>query len=163
MSTAKEQMDIVCKALDDYEKSSGMPELKAPGSETEMQKYFTMSRDELEALSSRDCAEISFRLAQFSFYIQRLCNRETSRANWATTTLNESVAQELNQFSQYTKFDIKVSLIAKENEYVKKLQSIIKYANQRMDRLSFLSNNIKYLSEVMTANQRAKILERNNV
>jgi hypothetical protein len=160
--TAKEQMETVVKALDDYEKSIGLPEPITPGTEEELQQYFSMNRDELESLSARDCAAISLRLAQFSLYIQRLYNRETSRLNWAKTTLSESIAKEFGNYSQYTKYDIKVALIAKENEFVRKVQQIINYAQQRMDRLYFLSTNIKYLSEVMQANQRAKMIGKHN-
>lgn len=156
MKNATEKMEVVNKALDDYEKEAGLPEPIKPGEEEELQVYFSMSRDEIESLSSKNCAAIAFRLAQYSLYIQRLYNRETSRLSWAKATLSEAISVDLKQYDKFTKHEIKVAQIAKENEFVGKIQSIINYAQQRVDRLYFLSSNIKYLSEVMISNQRVK-------
>ena len=133
--TATERMEVVVKALDDYEKKSGLPEPTNPGTEEELQGYFCMTRDEIEALSPSDCVNIAYRLGQYALYLQRLYNRETARHK------------------------TKVALICAENEFVHKVNEIVKYSQQRIDRLFFLSNNVKYLAEVMISNQRAKMAE----
>ena len=80
---AKERLEYVDKALDEYEKSCGLPIIKSPGTEDELNTYLTMNRDEMEKLTPENCAEISARLAQFAFYLQRLHNREKARHIWA--------------------------------------------------------------------------------
>lgn len=157
--TATERMEVVVKALDDYEKKSGLPEPTNPGTEEELQGYFCMTRDEIEALSPGDCVNIAYRLGQYALYLQRLYNRETARHNWAKTTMQEVIAKDLEGHSKWTKHETKVALICAENEFVHKVNEIVKYSQQRIDRLFFLSNNVKYLAEVMISNQRAKMAE----
>jgi DNA-directed RNA polymerase beta' subunit len=43
--------------------------------ESEINNYLSMNRDEIEKLTPEDCAQISYRLAQFGFYLQRSLNR----------------------------------------------------------------------------------------
>jgi len=154
--TADERMEAATKILNDYEAHAGLPTPVSPGSEEELQEYFSMSRDEIERLSAEGCASIAYRLAQYALYIQRLNNRECARLNWAKAVLSESIAKDYSNYSKYTKYEVRVALMAEENTYVDRIQKIINAAQLRLDRLSFLSNNIKYLSEVMIANQRVK-------
>ncbi len=155
-SATIKQMEDVEAALDDYESSSGLPININPGNEEELQEYLNMDRDKISKLSCLDCGEISIRLAQFSIYIQRLFNREAARVTWATTTIDNSVAPLWNNYDKYLKYDIKVALIGQENEYISKLNKIISYAKQRMNRLEYISSGIKYMSEVLIRQQQYK-------
>jgi len=156
--TAKEDLQHWDKILDDYEKSISLPEyVQTYGvSEQEINTYLSMSRDEIEKLSPEDCAQVAYRLAQFSFHIQRTINREIARQNWAEETIKETIADEVNNYKGYGYIEKSLQAI-KHNDKAQALNSIKKFAKQRSDRLSYIANSLKNLSDIMLSIQRAKV------
>ena len=154
--TAKEELEQWDSLLDEYEKSSGLGTYSSgilP--ESELQEYLTMNRDVLEKLTPEDCWQISYRLAQFSFHIQRTANRENARYNWAEETIKEVIADELNSYKGYGYLEKSIQAI-KHNDRANVLNRIKKYAKQRADRLQYLSNSIKNLSDIIVNIVRIK-------
>lgn len=158
--TSKEELEYWDKILDEYENSIGLPSNNS-NTETsdELNQYLTMSRDVIEKLTPEDCAQISYRLGQMSFHIQRTLNREIARHNWAEDTAKMVIAEELNNYKGYGYIE-KFYQAVKNNDRASSLYKIQKYAKQRMDRLSYLSNSLKNLSDILLAVQRNKV---NNV
>ena len=148
--TTKEQVEEWDKVLDEYESSLGLGNYSNLHSfnETELNNYFTMSRDIIEKLNPEDCAQISYRLAQYSFYVQRTLNREIARHNWADETIKETIADEINNYKGYGFIEKSLQAI-KHNDKAAALNKIKKYAKQRIDRLSYIANSIKNLSDIM--------------
>lgn len=155
--TSKEEVAYWDEVLDNYEKGLGIPQYAQDSvSETELQEYLTMNRDILEKLNPEDCAQIAMRLGQFAFHVQRSLNREIARHNWADETIKEVIADEINNYKGYGYVEKSYQAI-KHNEKASVLNSIKKYAKQRMDRLGFLANNIKNLSDILLSIQRNKV------
>lgn len=156
--TTKEQVEEWDKVLDEYESSLGLGHYNSLHSfnETELNDYFTMSRDMIEKLNPEDCAQISYRLAQYSFYVQRTLNREIARHNWADETIKETIADEINNYKGYGFIEKSLQAI-KHNDKAAALNKIKKYAKQRMDRLSYIANSIKNLSDIMLSVQKIKV------
>lgn len=153
----KEQVNEWDKILDDYEKGLGLGVYNndiIP--EHELQTYLSMNRDELEKLTPDDCIQISFRLGQFSFHVQRSINREISRLNWAEDSIKEAIADELNNYKGYGYIEKSLQAI-KHNDKASSLNKIKKYAKQRSDRLQYLANGIKNLSDIMLSISKIKV------
>lgn len=154
--SSKEELQYWDKILDEYENSIGLSEFSTsiiPSEE--INKYTSMNRDEIEKLSPEDCAQISYRLSQFSFYVQRSLNREIARYNWADENIKEVIADDINNYKGYGYIEKSIQAI-KHNEKANGLNSIKKYAKQRSDRLQYLANSIKNLSDVMISIQKSK-------
>lgn len=143
------------KVLDNYEKLSGIPEFCTFDSE-QVDRYFKMTIEQLNKLTAMECAEAAYILAQYSFYMQRMYNRESAKHRWATDQMARLLCDKLEGYDTYMKYDHKVALIAKENIVVEKLSSIISYTSQIMERLNFLSTSIKNMCEIMSNIQKAK-------
>lgn len=158
MQTTKEQVDQWDKVLDEYESSLGLGQYSQLHnfSEDELNNYFAMNRDAVEKLTPEDCAQISYRLAQYSFFLQRTLNREIARHNWAESTTKETIADEINNYKGYGFVEKSLQAI-KHNDKAQALAKIQKYAKQRMDRLSYLANSVKNLSDIMLSVQRTKV------
>lgn len=153
---AKEELNDWDSLLDQYENSIGLAKYNPMVlSEEELNKYLVMSRDELEKLTPEDCGQISYRLAQFSFHIQRTINREIARYNWADETTKEIIADEINNYKGYGYIEKSYQAI-KHNDKAQSINKIKKYAKQRSDRLSYLANGIKNLSDILISIQRIK-------
>lgn len=158
LSTTKEQVEQWDKVLDEYESSIGLGKYSEVHNFTdgELNQYFTMSRDMVEKLTPEDCAQISYRLAQYAFFVQRTLNREIARHNWAEETIKETIADEINNYKGYGFMEKSLQAI-KHNDKASSLNKIKKYAQQRMDRLSYLANSIKNLSDILLSVQRTKV------
>lgn len=154
--SSKEELQHWDKILDEYEKSIGLSEYTINTiASDEINKYTSMNRDEIEKLNPEDCAQISYRLSQFAFYLQRSLNRELSRYNWADESIKEVIADEINNYKGYGYIEKSLQAI-KHNEKATGLNNIKKYAKQRSDRLQYLANNIKNLSDIMLSIQKSK-------
>jgi hypothetical protein len=154
--TSKEELSDWDKILDDYESSIGLPRYALDSMpEDELNTYLTMSRDVLEKLTVDDCGQISYRLGQFSFHVQRTLNREIARVNWADETLKEIIADDINNYKGYGYLEKSAQAI-KHNDRATSINKIKKYAKQRSDRLTYLSSSIKNLSDILISIQKAK-------
>lgn len=153
----KEQVESWDNVLDQYEQSIGFEKYRPDSlSETELQSYLTMNRDALEKLTPEDCAQIAYRLAQFSFHVQRTLNREIARLNWSEETIKDVIADEINNYKGYGYVEKSLQAI-KNNDKATALNKIKKYAKQRSDRLQYLAGNIKNLSDILLSIQKTKI------
>lgn len=154
--TSKEQLDEWDRILDEYEKSIGLGSYKSDlFPEDEINLYFSMNRDHIEKLNPEDCLQIAYRLGQFALHVQRSNNREIARHNWADETIKEVIADEINNYKGYGFLEKSLQAI-KHNNKAESLNKIKKYAKQRSDRLSYLSGNIKNLSDILMMVYRSK-------
>ncbi len=144
-----DKMNKAIKILDDYENQIGLPAHDAPGSEEELNDYFTWDRSMIEQLPAETLAACSYRLAQYSVYIQREANRETATMQWAKHELDDAVVGQLDDYDKFMKFEMKVVAICRDNSYANALRKIMIKAEQRVDRLTYLSTGIKNLSDNM--------------
>lgn len=155
--TAKEELQYWDTILDEYEKGLSLPAYSTTAfTETELNSYLTMNRDEIEKLTPEDCAQIAYRLGQFSFYVQRTINREIARYNWSDESIKEVIADEINNYKGYGYVEKSLQAI-KHNDKAQSLNSIKKYAKQRIDRLSYIANGIKNLSDIILSVQKTKV------
>jgi hypothetical protein len=156
-NTSNDQINYWDKVLDEYETSIGLPNYNSQVlPEQELNNYLTMNRDEIEKISPEDCAQIAYRLAQFSFHLQRTINRENARYNWADETLKEAIADDINNYKGYGYLEKSAQAI-KHNEKATAINKIKKYAKQRSDRLTYLANATKNLADIILAIQKTKV------
>ncbi len=154
-TTIDERLKNLDAALDKFEKDASMPENTPPGPETELNEYLHMDRNDMERLSGADCAAIAYRLGQFSMYVQRMINRDKARLTWARTQLASFVTNDAD-YDKFRKFEVAVELLAKSNTAVARLSTIMRWSQQRVDRLDYVATSLKNLSDIMITNQRAK-------
>jgi len=154
---AKEELAHWDNILDEYENGISLSKYLSDSLPSdELNNYLTMNRNDLEKLGPEDCAQISYRLGQYSFHIQRTINRELARYNWAEETIKETIADEINNYKGYGYVE-KYYQAVKHNDKASTLSNIKKYAKQRSDRLSYLANNIKNLSDILLNVQKTKV------
>jgi len=156
-NSSTEQLNYWDKILDEYELSIGLSTYNSQiFAESELNEYLTMDRGVLEKLGPEDCAQIAYRLGQFAFHIQRTINREVARCNWSEETIKETIADEINNYKGYGFVEKSIQAI-KHNDKASNLQKIKKYAQQRIDRLSYIANSIKNLSDILLSIQKTKV------
>lgn len=155
-NTIIEQIKDWDKTLDLFEKELKLPDLKSPGDELELEGYLTMSVDEMRKLSQEHCAEISYRLNQYSFYLQRSYNRNLGRVKRLQSVLDGYAAGKLEQYNKYWKYEEKVHALCAEDGYAGKIKGLIRQFQNRIDRLYDLSGSLTRLSSDMKSLSYAK-------
>lgn len=129
----KEQTEL----LDKFEKQCSLSDCKSPGTESELNKYLNMPLEQIKELSFSECAEIGYRLAQFSFYIQRVINRQIERINWIETHLNKMVANKIQNYSGNWTMSRQAAIL--DDGAARRYQEIQEQCQQRKDRLDYIS------------------------
>ena len=161
MKTADQEMDRIEQLLDEYEKSINLPLYTKKDNDVET--YMNMSRPQMEKLSQEDCAQIAYVLSSYAFYLQRMHNREIARITWAKSMLKDALADSVDQYHvKFSTYDERKSKAIKHDEYANNINKIMTYAQTRADRLTFLSNGIRYIVEAMTNIQKSKIVNKFN-
>jgi hypothetical protein len=146
---------ILDNMLDEYEKSLSLPkfvELK----NNEVIKLLDVKKEVLEKMSIQECAEAALVLGSFSFYLQRSYNREYAKAQWADQKIKEIISGKENQYrgsweSQYYQ-------AIRENKVAEKLLNAKKHAESRCNRINYLANNVKHMSDLYINMQKAKVV-----
>jgi len=151
---AGERLKKIEQIVEDYENENGVPKIVKPTYSLEL--YLNMSRQELNSLSAQDCGEIAYLLGQYSYYIQRLQNKHQGNKIWAEGILQEDVCKYLGDYSDFIKYEIKVKLIAKENQHITDILKIMNYADIMGTRLNFISSSISNLSHIISNLEKSK-------
>lgn len=156
MATIEEKMEQVNEVLDRYEEELGLPKF-VPNNpiHNNVKEYLSMSREMLEALSPIACSEIGTMLTNYGIHIQRAYNRENAIKGWAETAMGYYIAPKVKQYRG--SFDHQEMQAIREDEYSQKLLSIITKAQQRMDRLNFVSNGIKSMADRLDTLRLSKL------
>tara|TARA_R110000765_G_scaffold18989_2_gene50395 strand:+ start:1048 stop:1482 length:435 start_codon:yes stop_codon:yes gene_type:complete len=141
--------------LDEYEGSLGMSQYTSEFHDPSVKNYMSMPRQQMEKLTVEECAEAALLLGGFSFYLQRSYNREVARVNWANSCIKNMLAGRESQYSG--SWDSQYNQAIKEDGYASKLKKIQVYAQQRADRLTYLANSVKNISDLFVNLQRAKV------
>lgn len=156
-TAALAQMKILEEALDEYEQKIGLPAFVENAIEDDVRKYISMNRTQMEKLSVEDCAEIALLLGGFSFHLQRCLNREIARVGWADSRLKKLISGKENQYRG--SWDSQFQQAIKGDDFAKDLLRLKNYAQQRVDRLTFLATSIKNMRDDFKNLQMAKVMK----
>jgi len=152
---AKEQLTKLDAVLDEYESSLGLPAFSDNFHDDTAKKYLQMSRNQIEKLTPDQCSEAALLLGSLSFHIQRSYNREVARINWADKTLKTCIAGREQAYKG--SWESQFNQAVKEDTYANKISSIKRYAQQRADRITYLSSSIKNISDIFLNVQKSKV------
>ena len=152
---ASERLEKVDAVLDEYEESVGLPKFSPSFHDDSAKKYLQLSRTQIEKLSPNECAEASILLTALAFHVQRSYNREVARVNWANQTLKTTLAGREQAYKG--SWESQFNQAIKEDGYASKIDNIKRYAQQRDDRLTYLSSSIKNMSDLYLNIQKTKV------
>ena len=154
---ARERLAKLDSVLDEYESSLGLPSFNDNFHDDTAKKYLQLTRNQIEKLTPDQCSEAALLLSSLAFHIQRSYNREIARINWADKILKSTIAGK--EQSYRGSWDSQFNQAIKEDGYASKISDIKRYAQQRADRLTYLSSSIKSMSDIFLSVQRSKVLK----
>ena len=154
---ARERLAKLDSVLDEYESSLGLPSFTDSFHDDTAKNYLQLTRNQIEKLTPDQCSEAALLLSSLAFHIQRSYNREIARINWADKILKSTIAGK--EQSYRGSWDSQFNQAIKEDGYASKISDIKRYAQQRADRLTYLSSSIKGMSDIFLSVQRSKVLK----
>jgi hypothetical protein len=153
MSKSIEQLDELEKLLEEYNDNSG---LSITIDLEKINEYLNISIDEIQVLGAEQCFELAAQIGQHAVALQKLVNKESCRIKWCDKVINSMCAKEWDSYDKYMKADIKIEIIAQNNEAIQKVLKLKNNADLRKEKLFNMVNLIKYYSEVMIEGCRVK-------
>jgi len=149
-----EDLEKLANILDEYENNILSPIDDA--NNDEIDTYTKMPLELLGKMDSEECSAIAYKLSCYSMSIQRIYNRENGRVKWCDAVINSICARHWNDYDQYVKTEIKIELIAKENQAMQTVKKIKNHAVQRKERLYMMASSVKFISDCLIENARSK-------
>jgi hypothetical protein len=131
--------------LDSYNIDAG---LKSSKEVPQIDDYLELSRTDIESMSAEACYAAALSVAEHSFHVQKLYNREKARAEWTNAQVNKLCAAQWDNYDQYMPKDIKFYAIAEENPRINKLMEIKSNATALMNELDSVSFTLKYYASL---------------
>lgn len=147
-NSVKDVLDQRSEVLDKIEEQLGLGRFdkeSPPVQPAEIQRYLSMSRDELESLSEEDCTYGSTQISQYLIFVQRHINRLKSIRSWACNELKKIVAKEFDNFSG--PWEMREYKVVSENDVAEKLKNMEVFAEQQILRMDYLPQALKNLAD----------------
>lgn len=140
--------------VDDFELKIGLQPNILPGDPEEFKKYLVMDVTQIEKLDSKDCANISYRLGQFSLYIQRSLNKEKAISRILTHKINKMISRNINQYSGA--WNMQRAAAIADNDAAATLSDQLVESEIKQDSLEYVSSGLKELANQMKNIQFSK-------
>lgn len=151
---AKNLINKTDTVLDQYESEIGLPSNIVPGSKDEFQTYLVMNITDLEKLDYKECANISYRIIQFSIYIQRCLNREKAKGKILIKKINKIIAPKINQYKG--SWDLQRCAAVEDDTAASALNSELSESEARQERMEFVATGFKNLADQLKTIQFSK-------
>lgn len=142
------------KLLAEYDKEAGLQD--TTDAYKDVEEYLQYNIEIIERLTSENCFEIAARLIQYAIHLQRLINKESCRMKWCNAIIERVCAREWNNYDQYMKANMKMELIARENEMVNRMIKLRNRASIKLENLNNIGALVRYYSDVMIEGARTK-------
>lgn len=152
------RLDDLEKIIQEYENSL----IGAPYNNAEYEQYLKLNRKQIELMDDNECFSSSYMIAQQILYVQRQINRDSARVKWCNATTNALSASHWNDYDQFTKGEIKLQLIIRDNDFLQKVQKIKNIAEQRIERFHNITLNLKYMSDILMEIGKSKRWNKKN-
>ncbi len=144
IKTPQDRLNEVDKWLDQFEEKIGLPKY-TDVINTETAKYIELTDADLAKLTPEECDYIGLHLDRLAFSIQRAYNRELAHLTWANENLKLYIADKCQNYrGSFLQQELQA---IKDDDYASKLYKMKVFAQQRVDRLSFIASSLHKRSD----------------
>lgn len=138
--TIKERLDQFLANIDAYIQAKNFV---GPAFNEEFKLAESMTIETINGLTQEDCFAHAFMLYQYADAIAQELYKHKTIAAWCDDNLNVILGREVSEMSQYTKHEMKVGAVLKENEVARKINEWKTVAQARVDYLQQKEYNVK--------------------
>ena len=129
---AAEQFEGFKKAVDDYIELKGIQQISFS---EDFKIALSLDLDTIDRLTQQECFDYAYTLYQYAGYVQDESSQQQVGVDWCNSRLNYVIATNEDCFPQYTKHEMKIPILIKENSFASKIESWRLIAESRLKRL----------------------------
>lgn len=145
--------------LNNLDTKIGLPDINIFSSQSdELKTYLTMPITQLERLDSVQCGEISYRLSQYAFYIQKVTNRYKVYIKSLNFKINNIISPNISNYKSLS-WEMAKAAAIRNDSAAYELSKKLNLCEQGLDSLDGMATKLKELSETLRSLQYAKSAE----
>ena len=145
-SKASDKLADYIKQVDDY---INLSNTKFSSFKEEFLTLSDMSMEQLGKLSQQEAFNTAYILYSYATYIQDEVNKHTIIVNWCNDQIEKLVVMHNDEFSQYTKHEVKRQTIAQNNSYAAKIDQMRSVAESRLQSLDGKVYELKRKADIL--------------
>jgi len=141
-----DKLDKFIQDLEDYTKAEGVLNIE-PNSEVD--GIINLNSSDLKSLTPEECCHKAFVVQGYCNFLQKIYNTHLIRTRWCEEFINHAVAKQANNFDKYTKWEVKVSAVIREDDFIQKVWRTKRVAEGRATLLSDTIRDIRRQADTL--------------
>ena len=123
---------------------------------SEVEKILSLTAFELKSLTSEECCEKAYAIYNYFNYLQKKHNKEVAKSKWCEEFINYAVSKVSNQFDKYTKWEVKVNSVIREDDFVQKVWRVKRVIDGNVTSSSDIIRDIRKQADTLLELSRRK-------
>jgi len=148
-----EKLDDFIQSLEDYISNEGVI---ASELNPEVDRAINLTGFELKSLTSEECCQKAFVIQGYCNFLQKIYNKHLARFKWCDEFINHAVASRADGFDKFTKWEVKVNHVVREDDFVQKVWRVKRVAEGRITLLSDTIRDIRRQADTLLELSRRK-------
>ena len=122
----------------------------------EVEKILSLTAFELKSLTSEECCEKAYAIYNYCNFLQKKHNKEVAKSKWCEEFINYAVSKVSNQFDKYTKWEVKVNSVIREDDFVQKVWRVKRVNDGNVTSSSDIIRDIRKQADTLLELSRRK-------
>ena len=123
---------------------------------SEVEKILSLTAFELKSLTSEECCEKAYAIYNYCNFLQKKHNKEVAKSKWCEEFINYAVSKVSNQFDKYTKWEVKVNAVIREDDFVQKVWRVKRVIDGNVISSSDIIRDIRKQADTLLELSRRK-------
>ena len=122
----------------------------------EVEKILSLTAFQLKSLTSEECCEKAYAIYNYCNFLQKKHNKEVAKSKWCEEFINYAVSKVSNQFDKYTKWEVKVNSVIREDDFVQKVWRVKRVIDGNVTSSSDIIRDIRKQADTLLELSRRK-------
>ena len=141
-----DKLDNFIQNLEDYISGEGVVN-SVPNPDVE--QIINLSGFELKSLTSEECCQKAFVIQGYCSFLQKVYNKHLARLKWCEEFINHAVASKAGNFDKFTKWEVKIHSVIREDDFVQKVWRVKRIAEGKVTLLSDSIRDIRRQADTL--------------
>ena len=141
-----DKLDDFIQDLENYISGEGVLSVE-PNSEVDC--IINLKSSDLKSLTPEECCAKAFVLQGYCNFLQKIYNKHLARFKWCEEFINHMVAGRADGFDKFTKWEVKINHVIREDDFAQKVWRVKRIAEGRTTLLSDTVRDIRRQADTL--------------
>ena len=141
-----DKLDSFIQNLENYIKGEGVLNVK---SNSEVDDIINLDSHSLKSLTPEECCQKAFVLQGYCSFLQKIYNKHLARFKWCEEFINHIVAGRANEFDKFTKWEVKVNHVIREDDFAQNIWRVKRVAEGKVTLLTDTIRDIRRQADTL--------------